>query len=380
MAQGMSNSAACREVGINRKTGTRWTYGRTVKNRNGQDYVYAPIGRKPGEVSDRFLSQDERIQIADLLCAGHSLRSIARQLGRSPSTISRELNRNRNAATGAYTPFHAQRRAIARRARSKEGKLGRDPELKEFVQLHLSRRWSPEQISRLLPTAFPDQPERHLSTETIYQAVYLPHRGGLDRPIGELRTRRRHRHKRRRPDQRVTRFRATGLTISQRPPEAAGRLVPGHWEGDLIVGKDNRSAIGTLVDRTTRYVKLVHLPEGRGAEHVRDALVRTFTDLPPALARSLTWDQGSEMGRHDEFTLATNIPVFFCEPGSPWQRPTNENTNGLLRQYFPKGTDLSLHSATDLAAVAAELNDRPRKTLGWQTPAHHFSRLIATVE
>lgn len=381
MAQGMSNSAACREVGVNRKTGNRWTYGRTVKNQTGENYVYAPISdKKPGQISERFLSEDERIQIADLLCAGHSLRSIARQLGRNASTISRELHRNRNPTTDAYQPFQAQRRAVARRARSKAGKLKRDPELKEFVQLHLSRRWSPEQISRVLPTIFPDQPERHLSTETIYQAVYLPHRGGLDRSLGQLRTRRRHRRKRRRPDQRLTRFRAAGLTISQRPPEADGRIVPGHWEGDLIVGKDNRSAIGTLVDRTTRYVKLLHLPDGRSAEHVRDALVRSFQSLPPDLARTLTWDQGSEMGRHDEFTRATSIPVFFCDPGSPWQRPTNENTNGLLREYFPKGTDLSIYSAADLAAVAIELNDRPRKALGWQTPALHFSRLIATVE
>lgn len=381
MAQGMSNSAACREVGVNRKTGNRWTYGRTVKNKTGKDYVYAPIAeKKDGRVSERFLSEDERVQIADLLCAGHSLRSIARRLGRNPSTISRELRRNSNPTTGAYQPFQAQRRAVARRARSKEGKLRRDPELREFVELHLGKRWSPEQISRALPAAFPGQPERHLSTETIYQAIYLPHRGGLERAPGQLRTRRKHRRKRRRPDQRLTRFRVTGLTINERPAEAAGRAVPGHWEGDLIVGKDNRSAIGTLVDRSTRYVKLVHLPDGRGAEHVRDALVRTFADLPVSLARSLTWDQGSEMGRHDEFTRATNVPVFFCDPGSPWQRPTNENTNGLLRQYFPKGTDLSIHSAADLVAVAAELNDRPRKTLGWQSPARHFSRLIATVE
>ncbi|WMX44039.1 IS30 family transposase [Streptomyces roseicoloratus] len=254
----MSNSAACREVGVNRKTGNRWTYGRTVKNRNGKDYVYAPIAKKKdGQVSDRFLSEDERVQIADLLCAGHSLRSIARRLGRNPSTISRELHRNSNPATGAYQPFQAQRRAVARRARSKEGKLRRDPELKEFVELHLGKRWSPEQISRALPAAFPGQPERHLSTETIYQAIYLPHRGGLERAPGQLRTRRKHRRKRRRPDQRLTRFRVTGLTINERPTEAAGRAVPGHWEGDLIVGKDNRSAIGTLVDRTTRYVKRV---------------------------------------------------------------------------------------------------------------------------
>ncbi|WP_242427247.1 IS30 family transposase [Streptomyces sp. Root1304] len=237
----------------------------------------------------------------------------------------------------------------------------------------MGERWSPEQTSRARPAAFPGQPERHLSTETIYQAIYLPHRGGLERAPGQLRTRRKHRRKRRRPDQRLTRCRVTGLTINERPAEAAGRTASGHWEGDLIVGKDNRSAIGTLVDRSTRYVKLVHLPHGRGAEHARDALVRAFADLPVSLARSLTWDQGSEMGRHDESTRATNIPVFFCDPGSPWQRPTNENTNGLLRQYFPKGTDLSIHSAADLVAVAAEPNDRPRKTLDRQPTRRHRS-------
>ncbi|SFN95393.1 Integrase core domain-containing protein [Streptomyces sp. cf124] len=188
------------------------------------------------------------------------------------------------------------------------------------------------------------------------------------------------RRARRRVDQHATRFVYPGALVSQRPAEAADRQVAGHWEGDLIVGQGNRSAIGTLVDRTTRYVKLLHLPDGRGARHVRDALVHAFAGLPADLARSLTWDQGSEMGRHDEFTRATSIPVYFCEPASPWQRGSNENTNGLLRQYFPKGTDLSIYSADDLAYVAAELNDRPRKTLDWQTPAALFAKLVATLE
>lgn len=183
-----------------------------------------------------------------------------------------------------------------------------------------------------------------------------------------LRTGRRSRRRRRRADQRTTRFVYPGEPVSQRPAEVADRLVAGHWEGDLIVGQGNRSAIGTLVDRTTRYVKLLHLPDGRGSEHVRDALVHTFASLPADLARSLTWDQGSEIGRHDEFTRATSIPVYFCELASPWQRGSNENTNGLLRQYFPKGTDLSIYSAEDLAYVAAELNERPRKTLAGRHP------------
>ncbi|MER6958223.1 IS30 family transposase [Streptomyces sp. NPDC000618] len=384
MAQGLSNSAACREVGINRKTGNRWRYGRKVVDRSGREHVHLPITeeRDAGAGSPRFLSEDERIVIADLLRARKSLRAVARELGRDPATISREVRRNRDprTRTGKYHPFQAQRRAAVRRARSKEGKIRCDPELKEFVQQHLDRRGSPEQISQVLRSAFPDEPDRHLAHETIYQAIYLPHRGGLERTPGVLRTGRRARRRRRRVDQRTTRFLYPGEPVSRRPAEVAGRLIARHWEGDLIVGQGNRSAIGTLVDRTTRYVKLLHLPDGRTAEHVRDALVYTFAALPAGLARSLTWDQGSEMGRHDEFTRATSIPVYFCEPASPWQRGSNENTNGLLRQYFPKGTDLSVYSAEDLAYVAAELNDRPRKTLGWQTPAQLFARLVATLE
>nr|WP_240477475.1 IS30 family transposase [Jiangella muralis] len=382
MAQGMSNSAACREVGVHRKTGQRWRYGRKIVDRAGREHFYPPIAedRDAGAISPRYLSEDERITIADLLRVKKSLRAIARELGRSPATISREVRRNRCPRTGKYHPFQAQRRTAVRRARSKEGKIRRDPELRQFIQQHLDRCWSPEQISRVLRSAFPDEPDRNLAHETIYQAIYLPHRGGLERQHGVLRTGRRARRRRRRADERATRFIDPGTLISQRPAEVADRQVAGHWEGDLIVGKGNRSAIGTLVDRTTRYVKLLHLPDGRGAEHVRDALVHAFADLPADLARSLTWDQGSEMGRHDEFTRATNIPIYFGEPASPWQRGSNENTNGLLRQYFPKGTDLSIYSAEDLAFVAAELNDRPRKTLDWRTPTELFATLVATLE
>ncbi|MDI5904768.1 MULTISPECIES: IS30 family transposase [Streptomyces] len=382
MAQGMSNSAACREVGINRKTGNRWRYGRKVVDRAGNVRVYLPITevRESDAVSERFLSEDERIVIADLLRAKKSLRAIARELGRDPATISREVRRNRDPRTGMYHPFQAQRRASVRRARSKEGKVRRDPELKEFIQQRLDRRWSPEQICQALRAAFPDEPDRHLVHETIYQAVYLPHRGGLERTAGTLRTGRPARRRRRRAAQRATRFIDPGTLISHRPAEVDDRAVAGHWEGDLIVGTANRSAIGTLVDRTTRYVKLLHLPDNRSAENVRDALLHAFADLPAGLAHSLTWDQGSEMSRHDEVTRATGIPVCFCEPASPWQRGSNENTNGLLRQYFPKSTDLSIVSAEDLAFVAAELNSRPRRTLGWQTPADLFAKLVATLE
>lgn len=382
MAQGMSNSAACREVGVNRKTGNRWRYGRKIVDRAGNVRVYAPITEQPddGAISPRFLSEDERIVIADMLRAGASLRAIARELKRSPATISREVRRNRDARTGKYHPFRAQRRAAVRRARSKEGKVRRDPELKTYIQQRLDQRWSPEQISQDLRNAFPDEPDRHLAHETIYQAIYLTWRGGLKRQPETLRTGRQARRRRRRGDQRATRFIDPGKLIEQRPDDADDRKVPGHWEGDLIVGQGNRSAIGTLVDRTARYVMLLHLPDGKSSEHVRDALIETFAGLPRELTRSLTWDQGSEMSRHDEFTAVTGIPVYFCDPASPWQRGSNENTNGLLRQYFPKGADLASYTVEQLEAAAAELNSRPRKILGWQTPAEFFAKLVATVE
>jgi IS30 family transposase len=380
MAQGMTNSAACRAVGVNRKTGNRWMYGRTVTNSAGQKLTYPPINdaETAREISPRFLSQDERTIIADRFFAGHSMRAIAAELGRSPSTISREIRRNRLAGTGVYYPFDAHRRATSRRARPKTGKLTLLPELRAFVQERLERRWSPEQISRTLPIVFPDRPEMRVSHETIYQALYVQGRGELRRELTRaLRTGRAHRRPRRHAEQRSRRFAHPMVMISERPAEAEDRAVPGHWEGDLIVGKNGRSAIGTLVERTTRYVMLLHLPGGKSAEHLRDALVDTIATLPDHLKRSLTWDQGVEMGRHGEFTIATGIPIYFCHPASPWQRGSNENTNGLLRQYFPKGTDLSVHTADQLTAVAAELNNRPRKTLAWDTPAQRLAKLIA---
>ncbi|MFC9978162.1 IS30 family transposase [Spirillospora sp. NPDC127200] len=378
----MSNSAACRELGINRKTGNRWRYGRKIVDRAGNVRVYAPITEQPdgGAISPRFLSEDERIVIADMLRTGASLRAIARELERSPATISREVRRNSDERTGKYHPFRAERRAAVRRARSKEGKVRRDPELKTYIQQRLDQRWSPEQISQDLRIAFPDEPDWHLAHETIYQAIYLSWRGGLERQPGTLRTGRQARRRRRREDQRATRFIDPGKLIHQRPADIDDRQIAGHWEGDLIVGQSSRSAIGTLVDRTTRYVMLLHLADGKSSEHVRDALIETFAGLPRDLARSLTWDQGSEMSRHDEFTAVTGIPVYFCDPASPWQRGSNENTNGLLRQYFPKGTDLSSYTPEQLDAVAAQLNSRPRKILGWQTPAELFAKLVATGE
>ncbi|WP_347280171.1 IS30 family transposase [Frankia sp. CcI49] len=381
MAQGVSNSAACREVGINRRTGTRWRYGRTSTDHAGRTRSYPPITQQPRVLSTRFLSEDERVRIADLLRAGNSMREIARQLDRDPATISREIRRNRDPRSGVYHPHQAEQRAAVRRSRSTQGKLRRNPALRQFVQQRLDQHWSPEQISVALRHEFTDDPEMRAAPETIYQALYRPERGGLDRDAAtKLRTRRRARRPRRRLDQRATRFIDPGTLITQRPAEVQDRIQPGHWEGDLIVGQGNRSAIATLVERSTRFVMLLHLPDRHGADQVLDALVRRISSLPSPLVRSLTWDQGSEMSRHDEFTAATGVPVYFCEAAKPWQRGSNENTNGLLRQYFPKGTDLSIHTAADLAAVATEINTRPRKILGWTTPASQLDKLVATLD
>ena len=377
VSQGVSNSAACRAVGINRKTGTRWRYGRTVHNRVGQPLFYEPITSAARPTSVRLLSQSERIQIADRLVLGHTIRAIAVELGRSPSTISREVRRNSDAATGRYHPFQAHQHAVRRRARPKPRKLAGITELSQFVQRHLDRRWSPEQISQALAAEFPDRPELRLVHETIYRALY--HRGA-DRlhhqAAAVLRTGRARRRPHRRGGQRTNRYTTPMVMISDRPTEAAGREVAGHWEGDLIMGAGNRSAIGTLVERTTRYTLLLHLPHGHHAEHLKTALAAATAALPPQLIRSIAWDQGVEMSRHAEFTTATGIPIYFCDPASPWQRGTNENTNGLLRQYFPKSTDLTIHTAVDLDTVVAEINNRPRKTLGWATPHQRLATLL----
>ena len=375
IGQGFSSLEACRIVGINPRTGKRWRHGRTVTARDGRRLHYAPVIRRGAvvrrEISDRYLSEKERVQIADLRAAGAGVRAIAERTGRSPSTISRELRRNRDPDCGQYRPFTAHKLAVQRRARPRPGKIAADPVLRQFVQDRLEKRWSPQQVSRALPGEFPDDPARHVVHETIYQAVYRPELGGLRRelPARVLRTGRRRRRPHRRADQRRPNGIIAMTMIDQRPAEAAGRTQPGHWEGDLITGASNRSAIGTLVDRASRYTILLHLPGRHTAEAVRDALVAAFWRLPPRLRRSLTWDQGKEMALHAEVTAALGMPVYFCEKASPWQRPSNENTNGLLRQYFPKGSDLRVHGADELAAVAAELNARPRQTLAWDTPA-----------
>nr|WP_303715476.1 IS30 family transposase [Kutzneria buriramensis]WKX16052.1 IS30 family transposase [Kutzneria buriramensis]WKX16103.1 IS30 family transposase [Kutzneria buriramensis]WKX16209.1 IS30 family transposase [Kutzneria buriramensis]WKX16263.1 IS30 family transposase [Kutzneria buriramensis]WKX16266.1 IS30 family transposase [Kutzneria buriramensis] len=333
--------------------------------------VAAPCG------PSRYLREEDRIHIADRLREKATVRAIAAELGRSPSTVSREIRRNRHPTGGQYRPHAAQARADARRPRPKPGKIGQNPQLRNFIQDHLDLRWSPEQICQALRARFPQRPEMHVVHETVYQALYVQGRGELRRELARaLRTGRARRRPRRQAQQRRPRFATPMVMISERPAEAEDRAVPGHWEGDLIIGKDGKSAIGTLVERATRYVMLLHLPGDHGAESVRDALVTTVRTLPSHLRRSLTWDQGSEMGSHGAFTIATDVPVYFCDPASPWQRGSNENTNGLLRQYFPKGTDLAVHTREHLDAVAAELNGRPRKTLGRETPAERLHKLL----
>ncbi|MFE6691008.1 IS30 family transposase [Streptomyces sp. NPDC057743] len=385
MKQGFSNNEACRIVGINPKTGRRWRNGRNATGRDVAAPPVRPVAPAPtaSAPSGRYLREDERIHIADRLREKASLRTIAAELGRSPSTVSREIRRNgiplrAGGRRLAYRPQAAQVRAEARRPRPKPSKIKQNPELRDFIQDRLDKRWSPEQICQALRARFPDRPEMHVVHETIYQALYVQGRGELHRElVRALRTSRVRRKPRRQAQQRQPRYKQPMVMISERPAEVADRAVPGHWEGDLIIGKGGNSAIGTLVERATRYVMLLHLPDGRRPELVRDALVETVKTLPTHLTRSLTWDQGNEMGQHHEFTLATDIPVYFCDPASPWQRGSNENTNGLLRQYFPKGTDLSAHTRKDLDAVTAELNGRPRKTLDWETPAERLAKLIA---
>jgi transposase, IS30 family len=371
--EGLSIAEAARRTGIHYRTGRRWLRGRTVRMPSGAARHYDPVIIVKAPVSARFLSEDERVTVADLRWRGHTIRAIGTRLGRAPSTISRELRRNQ-APEGGYRPFRAQRMAAARRRRPGRGKIRGDAVLARFVQERLDRRWSPAQISTALRGEFPDQPARQLSTEAIYQAIY---RSGseLRRPQRAtlLRTGRRYRRRRLAPGHRPRRL-VSMVSIDERP-DIADRRMPGRWEGDLIVGTGNRLAIGTLVERTSRYTILLHLGGDGSAAAVSAAVVAAFAELPVHLRRSLTWDQGNEMACHAAITRTLGLPIYFCHPHAPWQRPTNENTNGLLRQYFPKGTDLSVHTASDLREVAAELNTRPRQVLRWATPHATFSTL-----
>jgi IS30 family transposase len=341
------------------------------------------------------LTLEEREEIAVGLAQQESMRSIARRLGRPPSTISREvghslhqLSMTANQPGLAYRAARAHREALQRRPRPRRSSLAVPGPLREQVLARLADRQSPQQIAQRLRKDYPDDKGMHVSHETIYQAIYLQARGNLRAELTRqvaLRSGRAQRRTRPAAGAAVRSSRPwLGLHISARPAEAADRAVPGHWEGDLVIGRNGSSAIATLVERATRYVLLVALPDSRVSDHVITQLTAKMTTLPAHLRRSLTWDQGTEMAQHPNFTIATNCPVYFCDPHSPWQRGTNENTNGLLRQYFPKGTfDFATIDQAGLDAVAAQLNRRPRQTLNWHTPAEKLaeflSRGVATI-
>ena len=408
IADGLSSEDAGVVAGVSPAVGTRW-----FRESGGMPSVT----QKP--LSGRYLSFAEREEIAILRAQDRGVREIARRIGRAASTISRELHRNAATRSGCldYRATTAQWHADRRARRPKLAKLAANEALKQYVQDRLSGKvtttdgqavagpetrwigrrhgrrqhrrwatsWSPEQIANRLRIDFPDDESMRVSHEAIYQALYVQGRGALRRELCAcLRTGRALRVPRARTRERGKRFVTPEIMISERPAEAEDRAVPGHWEGDLILGLGS-SAIGTLVERTTRFTMLLHLPRmpehgqprvkngpalaGHGAEAVRDAIATSISTLPEQLRRSLTWDQGAEMAQHARLRVEIGLPIYFCDPHSPWQRGSNENTNGLLRQYFPKGTDLATHSTNDLDAVAAALNSRPRKTLGWKTPA-----------
>ena len=389
------------------------------------------LARSSRPPSGRYLSFAEREEVALWRAQGHGVREVARRLGRAASTVSRELRRNAATRGGGleYRATTAQWHAERAARRPKPAKLATNPALRAYVRDRLAgavvapggaavagpavtwkgrrhgrrqhRRWasawSPQQISRRLRLDFPGDEAMRISHEAIYQSLYVQGRGALRRELTAcLRTGRALRVPRARSRGRGKPHVAPEVMVSQRPAEADDRAVPGHWEGDLILGLRS-SAIGTLVERTTRFTMLLHLPRmpghgegarvkngpalaGHGAEAVRDAIARTVATLPEALRRSLTWDQGAEMSQHAQLRIDTGVRVYFCDPHSPWQRGTNENTNGLLRQYFPKGTDLGAHGAEDLAAVAAALNGRPRKALGWRTPAEALDEALRSAQ
>ena len=420
IAAGRSSEQAAEAVGVSAPVGSRW-----FRHAGGM----APLPLAP--VSGRYLSFTEREEIAVLRATGRGVRQIAAMLHRSPSTISRELRRNAATRGGRldYRASVAQWHSELRARRPKPCKLAAHDPLREYVQERLSglitrpdggtvlgpavrwigrrhgrrqdrrwaRSWSPEQIANRLRVDFPDDESMRVSHEAIYQALYVQGRGVLRRELTAcLRTGRALRVPRARTRGRGKKFVTPEVLISERPAEAADRAVPGHWEGDLILGT-NRSAIGTLVERSTRFTMLLHLPPmeghgieprvkngpplaGHGAEAVRDAIASTITTLPEQLRKSLTWDQGTEMAQHARLRVDIGLAIYFCDPHSPWQRGTNENTNGLLRQYFPKGTDLSKHTLPDLQAVAMALNTRPRKTLGWKTPAEALNGHLLSLQ
>ena len=361
--EGMTVADVAREIGCSLRTVKRVVA--TQGKREERQTRWSP--------SERRLSLREREEISLGLRRGDSLTVIARQLRRSTSTVSRDVNAN--GGRELYRAWRAHDRAYHQARRPKPAKLA-CPRLARQVTEWLEQWWSPEEISRRLPIEFPDDPMMRVSHETIYQSIYVQGRGELRRELARcLRTGR----AQRRPRNRVqTRGRIPDMVmISERPAEADDRAVPGHWEGDLIIGKEGRSAVGTLVERTTGYLLLLHLPNGKEADKVDVSIRGAIAKLPGELFRTITWDQGKEMARHAAFTIDTGIQVYFCDPHSPWQRPSNENTNGLLRQYMPKGTDLSVLRDDDLDAIARSMNDRPRKRLQFMKPSERFAELVA---
>jgi transposase, IS30 family len=334
------------------------------------------FSNSPEPVTIRRLSLHEREEIACRRAAGQGVREIAAVLGRDPSTISRELKRGAVRRKTGYRATVAQALADQRARRPKTRVLEINDELREHVQNRLQEKDSPEQISRRLLIDYPSDRTMRISHETIYRCLYVQGRGGLRRELVKcLRTGRALRKARRTTERRG---RLAGMvSIANRPPEVLDRVVPGHWEGDLITGAENKSAIGTLVERCTGYLMLLHLPDKHGADAVQEAMIDAMSRLPLTLRRTLTWDQGQEMANHIAIAEATELSIYFCDPHSPWQRATNENTNGLLRQYFPKGTDLSGYHHDYLDYVAMQLNNRPRKRLDWRTPAERLDQLLS---
>lgn len=366
LAAGLNPRQAARAAGVSRG----FAYGLHHK----MGGVYRPAGTA---YSARFLSREERYELARLREAGLSVRAVAARLGRSPSTVCRELARNADPRTGGYQPEQAHRLAWERQRRPKPSRLSRLPGLRREVQAMLDRRYSPEQAAGRLRVLYQGQADMQISHESIYQSIYVYPRGGLRRELQAcLRTGRavrRRRGTRPRAWDRIT----DAVPIGQRPPEVDGRLVPGHHEGDLIMGsKASNSAIATIVERTTGYLTLIPLPGRHDAGTVADAIIARLSELPPWFARTLTWDRGPELARHQAITAATGIEIYFADPYSPWQRGSNENINGLLREYLPKSTDLNDHTPDQIQHIAAELNDRPRKRLGYHTPAEAFAKLL----
>ena len=365
LQSGVGTVEACRRVGITRKTGYRW---------RAEVGGVTPLRLADAVRSNRFLSIVERQRIAGLQRQGLGIREIARCLERSPSAVSRELRRNTAAHDRGYDAVLAHGRARERGARPGRTRLARDGELRAAVQDKLEQEWSPEQIAGHLRCEYPDRPEWHLCHETIYLALYRGARGGLNRRLTRrLRTARPLRKHRRRSDQRRPRYVIPHQRIAHRPAVVNDRSRLGDWEGDLVVGPMSRSAVATLVDRRSRFLRLVHLPCGHDSRQLVTALSNALATMDAAKLLTLTWDQGSEMARHDEVATLFSQGVFFADPGCPWMRGTNENTNGLIRQYLRKGTDPRPYTAADLAGIETKLNTRPRKTLGWKTPAEVFA-------